>query len=302
MKCSMCNRPAITFIRRVKKYFCEEHFSQFVLKQVRRYLEKHGIRRKKILIAVSGGKDSMVMLHTLKMLSEDFKLDITPFYINLGITGYSDPCESVVREVSEELELTPIIISLREYAGYTIDDAARIETKKPCSTCGTVKRYITNRIAYERGYDYVATGHTMIDEFAFALHNLYSGSIDTFLRSYEITDTRKDLKLVGRIKPLYYLLESETLTYAIVNKIKYCNLECPYAQGHPTQVHKEIGLMGEYRLQGYVQRILSSLNKLKEVIPEKPDNNNIRFCKICGYPTVTDICKYCRLKAKFSRE
>ncbi|RLF65314.1 MAG: hypothetical protein DRN30_04185, partial [Thermoplasmata archaeon] len=63
---------------------------------------------------------------------------------------------------------------------------------------------------------------------------------------------------------------------------------------------KEIALLGEYKLQGYVCRVLDSLNKIRRLIP-KEEVPEIRFCKICGYPTVTDICKYCRLKMKFTK-
>jgi len=299
MKCSYCEKESIIFVRRTGKHYCEDHFIQFFLRRVRKYLDKHRIRNKRIMVAVSGGKDSMVMLHALWQLSEKYNLKITPFYLDLGIKEYSKPCGKRVKEISETLSLELIEVNLLDFAGFTIDDIAKIE-RKPCRVCGIVKRYIMNKIAFENNFDFVATGHTMIDEAAFVIHNLYSGNIDQFFRTYEITPTEKEKKLVGRIKPLYYLMESETLTYALINRIPYCDLECPYAEGHPIQKQKEILLEGEYKFPGFIYNVLRSLNKIKKKVPLE-SGVQLKFCKVCGYPTTGDVCNFCKVKMKYSK-
>jgi len=113
MKCSYCNKESIIFVRRTGKHYCEDHFAHFVLGRVKKYLDKHGIRNKRILVAVSGGKDSMVLLHVLWRLSGQYGLKITSFYLDLGIGGYSKPCGECIREISENLNLALLEVNLK---------------------------------------------------------------------------------------------------------------------------------------------------------------------------------------------
>ncbi len=295
-KCSFCSREAVTFVRRTGKYYCEEHFIKFFLGRVRSYLDRNGIRGRKVLAAISGGKDSAAMLHALCTLREEYCLEISAFHIDLGIRGYSSKCRRSSEELCDDLGIELEVLDLRREYGRSLEEIAR-RSRKPCSSCGTIKRYLTNKRAYEKGCDYIATGHNMLDEGAFALHNLYSGAIDQFMRGGEKVPPKLEKKMVGRIKPLYYLLENETLLYSLLYKIPYSDAECPYSFGHPILKHKQVLLKGEELLPGFTYNVLRSLNKLRKGEKEV----EIKFCKICGFPTTSDICKFCRIVGQYRR-
>ncbi len=295
-KCSFCDRKAVIFIRRTGKYYCEEHFEKFFLGRVRSYLDRNKIKRKKILAAISGGKDSSSMLWALNSLKNEYKLEIVAFHIDLGIKGYSKSCRKASEELCQSLGIELKILDLKKEYGKSLEEIAR-KSRKPCSSCGTIKRYLTNKAAYEGGFEYIATGHNMLDEAAFAMHNLYSGTIKQFMRGGEVIPPKPKLKMAGRIKPLYYLMENETMLYAILKAIPYSEEECPYSLGHPIIRHKRVLLRGEEELPGFVYNVLKSLNSLRS---EKEEEVELNFCKICGYPTTSEICKFCRIMGQYN--
>lgn len=88
MKCTVCRGPAVIDIRRHNSNFCVEHFTKFCSDQVRRSIDEFEMfsTEDRILVAVSGGKDSLALWDILVRLG----YDVTGLYIGLGIGEYSD--------------------------------------------------------------------------------------------------------------------------------------------------------------------------------------------------------------------
>jgi len=65
--CSRCKKPAITFIRYNGTHLCKNHFIEYFEKRVKKDIKKQGktIKGIKIGVALSGGKDSTVVLHLI---------------------------------------------------------------------------------------------------------------------------------------------------------------------------------------------------------------------------------------------
>ena len=112
---------------------------------------------RRALIALSGGKDSAALLDSLVEL--DLNIELIPFHIDLGIPGYSDHCRKAVEQLCRRLGYKPLVFRL-ETEGFTISEVSR-RYRKPCSPCGTIKRYWMNRIALEQNVDVVVTGHNL---------------------------------------------------------------------------------------------------------------------------------------------
>jgi len=284
MKCYKCNKKAVVLIRR-KKYACKEHFNQWVRGRVESVIRKFKVKGK-IAVAISGGKDSATCL---KLLSTFKNLQIFPFHINLGIKSYSKSCLKAVRKVCSELKLEPHIIDLKKEYGITLD---RIKGRK-CSDCGTIKRYLSNKFAFENRLDWVATGHNLTDELVFILNNLLSGQVSQLLRIGPALPSMKEKKLVGRIKPLYFLMESETEKFAILNEIPFYRGKCPYSKEAPTTSLKKIVKVLEKDYPDKVRNLVNSFLRIKEKLPE--ERFKTKFCKKCGYPSLGKICKFCRI-------
>ncbi len=295
MKCKHCNNE----VYYVKERLCRDHFKNYFEKRVNRVIDGLHLNEKKLLLAISGGKDSIAAAIALRELGIDYDL----FFIDLGIPVMSESSLRVVKKVADLLGKKLIVFPLRN-EGFTIRDVkqaiGRVKWfKNVCSICGTVKRYIMNKYAFENGYDYIITGHTMDDELTLSFLNLYGSQIELFQRTRKIIPTVKDKKLVGRIKVLYYLTDEETMLYVNLFGFPVVKEKCPYSD-KPTQ-HKLKNYIneGEKVLRNYKKNMFNSLRKLKKYIPE--NSIDLNPCEKCGYPTTSRICKYCRIKQELLR-
>ncbi|MCB0978342.1 MAG: tRNA(Ile)-lysidine synthetase, partial [Acidimicrobiales bacterium] len=161
MKCRVCREPAIIDIRRHNANFCAEHFVKLVRDQTAKAISDFGMLSpgERVLVAVSGGKDSLAVWDLLV----DLGYEADGLYVGLGIGGYSDRSGQTVRAFAAERGLTLREIDLRDTYDYDIPTAAAATRRVPCSACGLSKRHIFDQAAVEGGYDAVATGHNLDD-------------------------------------------------------------------------------------------------------------------------------------------
>ena len=100
MKCTVCRGPAVIDLRRHNANFCAEHFLKFCRDQVERTIDDFDMFAPgdRVLVAVSGGKDSLAAWHILRHLG----YDATGLYIGLGIGEYSDTSHRYVAAFAAE--------------------------------------------------------------------------------------------------------------------------------------------------------------------------------------------------------
>src|SRR3990172_1720428 len=153
--------------------------------------------RDRVLVCVSGGKDSLVLWDILL----DLGYDAEGLTIDLGIEGYSDRSREKVMAYAESRGKEPIVVDLRR-EGVPIPEAAKKSCKEEGSVCGTVKRYFFNRVAASRGFSVVATGHNLDDESARLLGNLMHWHRDHLARQHPLLPEAGD-GLVRKVKPLW---------------------------------------------------------------------------------------------------
>ncbi len=103
MKCRTCRGPAVVDIRRHNAAFCREHFLHHCEEQVRRAISSHRMfgPDDRVLVAVSGGKDSLALWDLLVRLG--YRAD--GLYLGLGIGEYSDESGTYARAFAQEREL-----------------------------------------------------------------------------------------------------------------------------------------------------------------------------------------------------
>lgn len=285
MKCRKCGRRAVAYLRAYGLALCENCYPEFYHGLVKRSIKKYGILRKeeRILVAVSGGKDSSAMAAVLKDLGYEFEM----LYIDLGIGDYSAESERAVKDLSERLDAALNVVRLKEY-GFTISDIRRKSRRKTCSACGTAKRYIMNRFAREHGFDVVATGHTVEDIVSFYLKNV-AGGAKVWVEKLMPRNDPFDAKIVARAKPLFEVSERENMLYVLIENLPYTAMECPYA---PKPEWKEIVYEIERKKPGFAK------NFVRGLLAEKQEFQETRYCKICGEVSSAEICAFCRLKMK----
>lgn len=177
MKCRKCNETAVINMRHHKLALCGEHYGEWFVDSTQRAIEKYKMfgRDERVLVAVSGGKDSLGLWDVLTRLG--YKTD--GLYIGLGIQGniaYSDQSLARIREFQANIvpDATLHVVDVQETYGKTIPEISRESSRghgKPCSACGLTKRYVMNRLASDRGYSVLATGHNLDDEVAVLMQN-----------------------------------------------------------------------------------------------------------------------------------
>jgi hypothetical protein len=142
MKCKVCARHAVVDIRRHNAAFCGDHFVEHIRSQVARTIKEFKMFRPddRLLVAVSGGKDSLALWDILL----DLGYDVTGFYLDLGIGGYSARSKDAAIAYAEGRAAKLLVRSLAEEHGYTVPELARLTARVPCSGCGLNKRYEFN--------------------------------------------------------------------------------------------------------------------------------------------------------------
>ncbi|MBC7114582.1 MAG: TIGR00269 family protein [Archaeoglobi archaeon] len=288
MRCSSCSEEAIITVKWKNKSYCEKHFRNYFIGQIRKVIDKYQVRGD-VAVALSGGKDSTAMLEALTHFRE---LELHPFYLDLGIGNYSEALRKVCEELAQKLGLKLEVIDLKKEYGKSVEELSKRRRGAPCSICGTVKRYLMNRYAYETGADYLATGHNLSDLATFILNNLINSQI-AYLRGFKpVVPGNQKLKLVSRLRPLYFLRDRETLVYNLVNKIPFSQEECPLSPGATTLELKSWVMRLEDFNPRALLNLMSSFERIEESIRSEGE---IRNCEICGYATSGKVCKFCRL-------
>ncbi len=292
MKCTYCNNESVVTIR--KRKLCKEHFNNYYKKRIEKVLKKVPIKSKRILVALSGGKDSVSIFHFLSKAKDKYKFYLEGIFIDLGIEKFSEKSKMISIKLADSLGLNLNVVSLKEIYKKTIDEISEKE-KKVCASCGTIKRFVINDFAYKNNFDFIITGHNMDDETIFLNQNILSGSIE-YIKRYTrfYTETLQNLKLIGKIKPQFFVSENDNKVYCNVNNLEYVKDSCPYSKKSP---HKKLEwfVKNLNKKMDYSYNFLNFFLKINDYLPETKINE-FHFCPECGYPTVNKtICKFCRI-------
>ena len=294
-KCHYCDNLAEATSWSPEIPLCLNHFNRYMEKKVESTLKNviynyHvTLERRRLLVALSGGKDSMALLHLLHSLSLKYHYTLMPLIIDLGLPHLHDGitvCKKNCRNLGLELQ----IYDLKSEEGFTIPELIEIDGHTPCSICGLIKRYILNKIAVEHN-SIIVMGHTLNDYTYRILRALSLGDMDTLRRLSYILSQGK--RMAMRFSPLHDIYEIDICTFLRINGIEYSHAICPY---------------NDFRIYNPYRRIMDSLDEIdhgvlrrlkrtffRRLKPTAP-KVNLRECKICGYPTTSEICLFCRIK------
>jgi uncharacterized protein (TIGR00269 family) len=305
MKCTVCRGPAEIRVPRHNTKFCIPHFREHILRQVKRSIRKYEMfgHSERVLLSVSGGKDSMALWKALIELG----YQVEGLHINNGFGSFSEESEKAVRSFSERQGAPVHIYRFQELAGYPFETMLRYTHMPPCSLCGTAKRYLSNRIAVEGGYDALASGHNLDDETAFLLGNLLHGQTGYLQRQSPVLPAEPGL--VRKSKPLVRLTDRDMSLYAQVEEIPYHGGQCPHARKVMSHFHKEVmnyvsdhspGTKGSFYF-GFVDKLQPLLSGSAGA--DGGEQEEVNYCTVCGYKTTRrGKCKWCELKETVARE
>jgi uncharacterized protein (TIGR00269 family) len=284
-------------VRRHNANFCAEHFLKLCRDQVAKAIDQFAMvaPNDRLLVAVSGGKDSLALWDILVELG--YAAD--GLYIGLGIDGYSDESASYAVDFASARGLHLRVVELRERYGYDVPTAAAVTRRAPCSGCGLSKRHIFDEVAVDGGYDAVATGHNLDDEAAVLYGNVMHWQVDYLGRQWPVLPAGGGFP--RKVKPLVRLAERETAAYSVLRGIDYQVEECPLAAGNRHLAYKDALNRTEERSPGSKASFyFGFLERAAARFAADAGQEELRSCVRCGAPTPGDVCAFCRLVERAS--
>lgn len=299
--CTLCKRREAFFSRGYSgERLCKRCFCLSIERKVKMTISKYEMfeHDDRIAVAVSGGKDSLSLLHILSKIEKNFpNATLSAVIVDEGIRGYRDEAMKIAKKNCEKLHVGHTVVSFKELYGYTLDEIAKTteDTKlTPCSYCGVLRRRAINTGARLAGASKVATAHNLDDETQTALLNIIHGDPIRIIRVKPMLDPIQP-GLIQRVKPLCEVLEREVALYAYVEKIEFQSLPCPYAGSALRNDVRNILNRLEEKHAGMKYTIYRSVEKIRTLLEQNKLETVLSDCEKCGEPTVGKICQTCRI-------
>jgi len=296
--CSRCHvRKAFLRLGYARMSLCEECFVKFVERKVERTLREYDMieRSDKLLVALSGGKDSSALLHIIKGLAPDIKLIC--LHIDLGVEGFSEQWRHKAEELASQEGVELEVVKLKDLLGCTMSELA-LRHRKVCSPCGLARRYILNYYGNLRGATKIATGHNLDDVLA-VLWDLYvAGDLLEAVKLQPATRLMHP-KALPRIKPLIELTDFELKAYVDIKALPYSPARCPFGRESKLNKRKKIidaieSMRPSFKhtfLKAHIKRVSPLLSPLLS-----SRATDWKSCTRCGMPSKGEVCGMCQLK------
>lgn len=310
--CSKCPEPAATFLRYAGTHLCRSHFLQSFERRAKAELAKQGGLPKGLTaIALSGGKDSVALLHFLHRLTqENPTVRLAAISIDEGIAGYRSSALAIAQAVTQRRGVPWHVVRTQDLAGYTIDGYAAgthgPEGDAPgapraaCGPCGVFRRLGMNRLARELGAAAVATGHNLDDQAQTVLMNHLKGDLERLARMAPHTgrDAARHEGLVPRLMPFRSIPEKEVLLYALLEGLPlHDEAECPYATRSQRFALRDVVMGLEEQTPGTRHALVKGQERLKPILQDALPPLPVTSCPGCGEPTSGERCVPCSLRA-----
>ncbi|XP_014217083.1 cytoplasmic tRNA 2-thiolation protein 1 [Copidosoma floridanum] len=291
-----CKNPAVLKRPKSGHAMCKECFFLVFELEIHMTIVNAQLFKKgdKVAIGASGGKDSTVLAHVMKLLNEryDYGLDLFLLSIDEGISGYRDDSLETVKQNRDDYQLPLKILSYKDLYGWTMDEiVSQIGNKNNCTFCGTFRRQALDRGAALLGVDMIVTGHNADDMAETVLMNIFRGDYARFSRCTKIITQGEGS--IPRCKPLKYAYEKEIVMYAHYKNLVYFSTECKYApnayRGYTREYLKQIERIRPTCILDIIYSAEHLVFKENIKLPER------RTCTRCGFVASQEICKACVL-------
>ena len=184
----------------------------------------------RIVMGVSGGKDSLFLTYAMSVLKARIKKNITLTALTIDPMFRAEFNIDRIKKFCSELGI--------EHAVRSVDIKGAIDnsSRSPCFTCSYFRRAAVNSYAVEIGANKVAYAHHLDDAVeTFFMSLLSSGQLTTFLPK-----TFLDRTGVTVIRPLSYIREHEIEDFMVGNGIDTVKSPCPIDGSTNRQSIKEL--------------------------------------------------------------
>ncbi|MDI6709542.1 MAG: ATP-binding protein [Bacillota bacterium] len=293
MKCKVCKGEAFIKFPAHNAAFCEEHFDAFFIRQVEKAIRRYGMLSPGagVMVAVSGGKDSLVVADVLSLLG----YAVRGLHIDLGIddNGFSAQSREVSASFFSRRGLPLQVLDLRETFGMSVVEAGR-RFPRFCSLCGMTKRYLMNRTAAEAGVEALVTGHNLDDLASALLANVLRWDLRYLAKTLPVLPGENGF--ARKVKPLALLSEREIAAYAGVHAIQVVTARCPYSTEAKFLRFKRVLNDIEDQSPGTKRRFYEGYVDAAHLFQTSGgvQGGALRPCTVCGMPTSAEVCSFCK--------
>ena len=302
MNCDRCQNVAVYSRKYSGESLCLECFSDSILRKTAKTISKYNMIKNDelVCVAVSGGKDSLALLHILEKMSKNHNFRLEVITIDEGILGYRTEALDIVKNFCSKINVKYSVFSYKNLFDMTLDEALKLrenEKTSSCSICGTLRRRAIDHAAKEIGADVIATGHNLDDNLQSFFINLLSG--DTNKIGWMDPDTSKNS--LRKIKPFSEIYESEIVFYAFTNNIPFQTEPCPHMnEGIRTEIREFLNSL-EKNHAGIKNNLFQSSLKISGLVKDS-NNKEKRSCPNCGNECTGKICSVCDLVLKLNEK
>jgi uncharacterized protein (TIGR00269 family) len=308
-KCTRCTNSIVIQRKHSGENLCPTCFESNIEKIIYKTISKYKMVKPsdKIIVALSGGKDSFSLLYNLDKIQKRLyhAESITALTIDEGIKDYREHSINNAIDVCKNLDIEHKIISFKDKVGYSLDEIiakkqALPNEKYACNYCATIRRRLLNDGAKELGGNILAMGHNLTDIAETFLMNILHKRFNLISNQYIRKEESSPIKpyFIKKITPLMRIPEEEIFLYANIKKFNYYPSHCPFREKDPIlrkrvlefiQECKKFSPEIEFNLFSGFMELSAILNNRVE----KKKNNN---CQYCGYPCgKAQVCNYCSL-------
>ena len=210
----------------------------------------------RVLMGLSGGKDSLTCLMVLEGLREELSFDLCACFV-------AYPMEEITKDI--KLFLNKIGIKLYEILPQDVPE------KLNCNRCAHIRRKTLLECAYSNGFNKVAIGHNYEDNAETALLNLFTGQ-----GVEKLSPKRVYFDKITLIRPLLYVREKKIISYVLRNNLPVCENKCENLPNcgriKIREILKELSLRYPKIYENILK--LNNVNK-REMVKEDEINNQL---------------------------
>jgi len=296
-----CGKDAFYFRRESGEALCRRCFARSIERTVHRTIKREKLFTPddRVMIALSGGKDSVALAHILSKIERPYRTTLFALTIDEGVSGYREEGLSITRGVTDDLGMEHHIVTFKEAYGYSLEEVYAMAKERGisllgCTFCGIMRRRLLNDMAMRLGATKVATGHNLDDEAQTFLINILRGDVARLGRA-GVQPVKVREGFVPRVKPLRYIPEREIAAYVYTKGYALYERECPYVRESVRDEIRDILNGIEERHPGTKHAIVNGSDKLMEALKPSVEASTVGTCSRCGSPSSRGVCRMCEI-------
>jgi len=295
VKCDRCENTAVYSRKYSGENLCSECFSNSILRKAAKTISKYKMVQngELVCVAVSGGKDSLALLHVLSKMAKNHNFRIHAITIDEGIPGYREEALEIVRKFCRDLGVDHSVYTYKDLFDLTLDESLKLRDEEKissCTICGTFRRRAMDHAIKDIGANVIATGHNLDDTLQTFIINTLSG--DTNKIGWMDPDTSDNS--IRKIKPFCEIYESEIVFYAFTNNLPFQTEPCPHMnEGIRTEIREFLNKL-ENSHSGIKNNMYKSVLRLSQIVGDS-NYKQKTSCLNCGNECTGEICSVCKM-------